>query len=79
MYKKLAATATWVVHEQVSTRLDSPVDRFSANHPGNFQSLAGFQVSTYGRFWVSPEARPEAQRIFRLGIQPFSTAAGLLG
>jgi hypothetical protein len=26
------------------------------NVPGDYFSMAGFEVTTYGRFWVSPEA-----------------------
>jgi hypothetical protein len=26
------------------------------NVPGDYFSLAGFEVTTYGRFWVTPEA-----------------------
>jgi len=25
------------------------------NVPGDYFSLAGFEVTTYGRFWVTPE------------------------
>ena len=25
------------------------------NVPGDYFSMAGFEVTTYGRFWVSPE------------------------
>ena len=27
------------------------------NVPGDYFSMAGFEVTTYGRFWVSPEVR----------------------
>ena len=27
------------------------------NVPGDYFSLAGFEVTTYGRFWVSPEGK----------------------
>ena len=29
------------------------------NVPGDYFSLAGFELTTYGRFWVTPEAYRE--------------------
>jgi hypothetical protein len=35
------------------------------NVPGDYFSLAGFEVTTYGRFWVTPEAAFEETFDFR--------------
>jgi hypothetical protein len=32
------------------------------NVPGDYFSLAGFEVTTYGRFWVTPEGSITAMR-----------------
>jgi hypothetical protein len=36
--------------------LEATLPHSVVNVPGDYFSMAGFEVTTYGRFWVSPEA-----------------------
>lgn len=38
------------------------------NVPGDYFSLAGFEVTMYGRFWVSPEAQIRTYDYQELGV-----------
>jgi hypothetical protein len=38
---------------------EATVPHSDVNVPGDYFSLAGFEVTTYGRFWVTPEADTE--------------------
>jgi hypothetical protein len=35
--------------------LEATMPHSVVNVPGDYFSMAGFEVTTYGRFWVSPE------------------------
>jgi hypothetical protein len=36
---------------------EATVPPSDVNVPGDYFSLAGFEVTTYGRFWVTPEVK----------------------
>jgi hypothetical protein len=50
--------------------LEATLPPSDVNVPGDYFSLAGFAVTTLGRFWVTPEARITVDIFTRkLGIQ----------
>jgi len=40
------------------------------NVPGDYFSLAGFELTTYGRFWVTPEVFADVVCPYESGLQP---------
>jgi len=58
--------------------LEATLPHSDVNVPGDYFSLAGFEVTTYGRFWVTPEVQEKpkewgypAGRLWGKGQYPY--------
>ena len=48
---------------------EATLPRSDVNVPGDYFSLAGFEVTTYGRFWVSPEDVIETYLVYQMQMK----------